>query len=314
MDVICIVGPTSSGKSYIAHNVARRLREIGIESEIISCDSVQVYKYFDIGSAKVSVELRKEFTYHLIDILEPDEGRFSAGDFRKRFDEIVFNLVKLRKIGILVGGTGLYYKAVKVGIFEGPSANLPLRELLYKEAERKGVKSLYLRLCEVDPEYARKIYENDLKRIVRALEVYETTGKKFSELHSIKTKPSPFRLYSFLILPNRDELYSAINTRVDNMVNNGLIDEVKWILDKYGKNVYPLSSIGYKEVCNYLDGTLSYNDMLDLIKKNTRNFAKRQITLFRHTHIDEVIFLNSVNHESFYNVSEKIFEKVKRFY
>ncbi|MEN2998139.1 MAG: isopentenyl transferase family protein, partial [Brevinematia bacterium] len=120
MEVIGIVGPTSSGKSYIAHNLARELRKLGIESEIISCDSVQVYKYFDVGTDKVPSEFRREFNYHCLDILEPNEGRFSAGKFRKMFDEIVLRLVREGKVGILVGGTGLYYKAVKVGIFEGP--------------------------------------------------------------------------------------------------------------------------------------------------------------------------------------------------
>ncbi|MFN4246029.1 MAG: tRNA (adenosine(37)-N6)-dimethylallyltransferase MiaA [Brevinematia bacterium] len=310
MEVFCIVGPTSSGKSYIAHNVARKLIEFGVGTEIISCDSVQVYKYFDIGSAKVSIELRKEVPYHLIDIFEPNEGVFSAGDFRKRFDEIVWKLVSSNKIAILVGGTGLYYKAVKVGIFEGPSANKNIRENLYRKVEKDGVESLYSYLYHIDPEYASKISKNDTRRIIRAIEVYEITGKKFSELHKISTKKSPFKIYSFFIFPNRSELYSAINHRVYKMIKEGFVDEVKWIISNYGKNIYPLNSIGYKEVRDYLDGKLGYNDMIELIKKNTRNFAKRQITLFKHTSVDETIIIDTINPKNLDIFAEIIFEKI----
>lgn len=297
MLVVGIVGPTSSGKSYIAHNLARLLKKEGVESEIISCDSVQVYKYFDIGTAKVSKEYREEFKYHFIDILEPNESRFSAGEFRKRFDEIVFSLFEKKKIGILVGGTGLYYKAVKVGIFEGPPANETIRSKLYSIAREKGVDFLYSKLKEVDKEYAQKISNNDLKRIVRALEVFEITGIPFSELHKLYTKPSPFEIYSYFILPERKELYNTINSRVDKMLDLGLIDEVKFILNKYGKDIYPLSSIGYKETIEYLENKITFDRMVEIIKKNTRNFAKRQITLFKNTYFDNLVKINKITYE-----------------
>lgn len=313
MEVVAIVGPTGSGKSYISHNLARKLRSIGVESEIISCDSMQVYRYFDIGTDKVSWELRKEFNYHLIDILDPDEGRFSAGEFRKKFDEIVSDLVKKRKIGILVGGTGLYYKAVKVGIFEGPSANLDVRQKLYRLSQENGVEYLYYKLRKIDPEYSEKISKNDLKRIVRVLEVYEITGKTFSELHKQATKPSPFGIYSFFVLPERKELYQSINNRVDEMIRKGLIDEVRWIIQRYQKEIYPLTSIGYKEVVDFLDGKIEYRRMIELIKKNTRNFAKRQITLFKNTQIDKVIHIIKITYENLDNVVEVIFNEVVNF-
>ncbi|MGB9621285.1 MAG: tRNA (adenosine(37)-N6)-dimethylallyltransferase MiaA [Brevinematia bacterium] len=297
MIVVGIVGPTSSGKSYIAHNLARTLRIVGVESEIISCDSMQVYKYFDIGTAKVPFEYRDEFVYHFIDILEPDEGRFSAGEFRKRFDEIVSRIFSEGKVGILVGGTGLYYKSVRIGIFEGPSANDEIRKNLYTVAQQKGAEFLYNQLSKIDKEYAKKISKNDLKRIVRALEVFEITGKPFSELHKIYTKPSPFEVYSYFILPDRRELYSTINSRVDEMLKIGLIDEVKFILKEYGRNIYPLSSIGYKEVVEYIDGKISFDGMVSLIKKNTRNFAKRQITLFKNTKVDRIIDIDKISYK-----------------
>ncbi|MEN2998890.1 MAG: tRNA (adenosine(37)-N6)-dimethylallyltransferase MiaA, partial [Brevinematia bacterium] len=174
-------------------------------------------------------------------------------------------------------------------------ANLEIREKLYKVAQEKGKEFLYLSLARIDPEYSRKISRNDLKRIIRALEVYEVTGKPFSKLQEENTKPSPFKIFSFLVLPNRRELYSAINERVDKMLKRGLVEEVRWITSRYGRNIYPLSSIGYREVCEYLDGKVSYEKMVELIKKNTRNLAKRQITLFRNTEIDEILELNSLS-------------------
>lgn len=310
MEVFCIIGPTSSGKSYIAHTVARNLRKIGIESEIISCDSVQVYKHFDIGTDKVPKQLREEFRYHFIDILEPNEGRFSAGEFRKKFDEITTRILSLGKVPILVGGTGLYYKAVRIGIFEGPSANQNIREKLYKTAQEKGTQFLYNILLNVDSEYAKKISQNDLKRIVRALEVYEITGTPISLLHKSLTKPSPFRMYAFFILPRRDVLYSSINSRVDRMIESGLIEEVKSIIETYGLNIYPLSSIGYKEVVDYLLGKISFERMIHLIKKNTRNFAKRQITLFKNTIYDEQINIEDISKQTLEEISNYISEKI----
>lgn len=312
MEVFCIIGPTSSGKSYIAHTLARKLRKIGIESEIISCDSIQVYKHFDIGTDKVSKELREEFKYHLIDILEPNEGRFSAGEFRKRFDNIASNIISTGKIPILVGGTGLYYKALRIGIFEGPSANQTIRERLYKIAEEKGTQFLYNILQNVDYEYAKKISQNDLKRIVRALEVYEITGTPMSKLHNSLTKPSTFKMYAFFILPRRDVLYSTINLRVDRMIEKGLIEEVKYIIETYGTNIYPLSSIGYKEIVEYLSGKVSFEKTIQLIKKNTRNFAKRQITLFKNTIYEELVNLQNISQKDLDETSEYIFEKIMK--
>lgn len=292
LDVIAIVGPTAVGKSIIAHLLARYLKEEGIHSEIISCDSMQVYRYFDIGTNKIEPEYRREFNYHLIDILEPNEGRFSAGEFRKRFDEIVGSLKKESKLGILVGGTGLYYKAVKVGMFEGPSADHRIREELYRISKEKGVEYLYNILKDVDSEYSSKISKNDLKRIVRALEVFKITGVKFSELHRRLTSPSPYRILSFFLLPDRKALYEKINERVDRMLSKGLVEEVRWIISKYGEDIYPLSSIGYKEVVSFLKGMISYEDMVNLIKRNTREFARKQIILFRNTIIDKTISLD----------------------
>lgn len=310
MDVIGIVGPTCSGKSYIAHNLAKELKALGVDSEIISCDSVQVYKHFDIGTDKVSQEMRHEVPYHLIDILEPDEGRFSAGEFRKMFDKIVSGLVEKGKIGILVGGTGLYYKAVKVGMFEGPSADPEIREKLYKIAKEKGPEFLYYRLKEIDPDYANKITKNDTKRIVRALEVFELTGKKFSELHKTFTTPSPFKIYSFFIMPDREKLYNAVNERVDRMIAKGLVKEVRWIVNNYGKELHPLTSIGYKEVLEYLEKKISFEKMVRLIKKHTRNLAKRQITLFKNTSVDETILLPSIDKYSLDMVVKAIIQRL----
>ncbi|MCX8029752.1 MAG: tRNA (adenosine(37)-N6)-dimethylallyltransferase MiaA [Brevinematales bacterium] len=311
MDVVAIVGPTGSGKTFIAHNLARKLKNVGIETEIISCDSVQVYKHFDIGTDKVSKELQNEFKYHLIDILEPNEGRFSAGEFRKMFDNIVSNLIKANKLAILVGGTGLYYKAIKIGIFEGPTANNEIRDKLYKTSQKLGISYLYDMLAKIDPEYAHKIGKNDLKRIVRALEVYEITGKKFSELHKTSTNPSPFKILSFFIIPERNKLYNTIEKRVDTMINKGLIDEVKFITNQYGFDIYPLTSIGYKEVVMYLKGEINLEKTIDLIKKNTKNFARRQIILFRKLEFEKSISPDKTLDDTTNEIYEDILRNIK---
>jgi tRNA dimethylallyltransferase len=311
--VISIVGPTTSGKSFVAHTLALRImNDLKIPSEIISCDSVQVYKYFDIGTDKVPLSQRKEVTYHLIDILEPNEGRFSAGQFRKSFDEIVEGINSRSSVAIMVGGTGLYYKSVRVGFAEAPEANNEIRNELTRLAKEKGTDFIYDMLKKVDEIYASKISKNDLKRIIRALEVFRLTGKQFSEIHSFSV-PSRHKIYSFLMLPERRLLYERINERVDKMIEKGLIDEVKWIIQNYGTDIYPLQSIGYKEMVEFLRGSISLTQAIELIKRNTKNFAKRQITLFRYTPIDEVVYLNEISEETLVEVVEKIFEKVCEF-
>jgi len=307
--VISVVGPTSSGKSFIAHSLAlKMMNEVGIGAEIISCDSVQVYKYFDIGTDKVPIEQREEIPYHLIDILEPNAGRFSAGRFRKSFDEIVEKIKSRNNIPIMVGGTGLYYKSVKVGFSEGPEANDEIRNELTSLARRKGTEFLYNMLKEVDEEYAVKISKNDLKRIIRALEVFEITGKPFSKIHFYSV-PSPHRIYSFLLLPKREILYNKIGERVNKMINKGLVNEVRWLIEKYGSDIYPLQSIGYKEITQFLEGKTPLENTIELIIKNTRNFAKRQITLFRHTPVDETVYLNEISESSLNEVVNMIFKR-----
>ena len=311
--VISIVGPTASGKSFIAHALALKIiSELGIPSEIISCDSVQVYKYFDIGTDKVALSRRKEVAYHLIDILEPDEGRFSAGQFRRSFDRIVEEINSRSGIAIMVGGTGLYYKSVRVGFAEAPEANSEIRNELTKLAMEKGTEFLYGMLKEIDEVYASKISKNDLKRIIRALEVFRLTGKPFSEIHSLSV-PSKHKIYSFLMLPERRVLYEKVNERVDKMIEKGFVGEVEWIVRKYGTGIYPLQSIGYKEIVEFLEGNISLDIAIGLIKKNTRNFAKRQITLFRHTPVDEVVYLEEISEWALVKVVERIFKKVCEF-
>ncbi len=302
--IICILGPSGAGKSYIGHEIAKE-----INGEIISCDSIQVYKYFDIGTDKVSLEKRKEIRYHLIDILEPDSPRFSAGDFKKMFEKIAEEIIFRGKIPILVGGTGLYYKAIRVGMFEGPKADHKIREKLYRIAKLETPKILYEKLKTIDPEYASKISENDLKRIIRALEVYELTGRKFSDLHK-NSLPSPFKFISFVLLPEREKLYSRINQRVDEMIKKGLIDEVKCIVEKYGHEIYPLSSIGYKEILSFLKGEIELENAIYMIKKNTRNLAKRQITLFRHTIVENFLHFDSIDLQSLQEVKNRILNVV----
>ncbi len=264
-----IYGPTAVGKTELMLNVCQSL-----DCEIISMDSRQIYRYMDIGTAKPTEEERRIVTHHLIDIIDPDQN-YNAFMYREDAMKIMKDLKSCGKIPVFVGGTGLYVEALVRGIFEGVPADENVRKELKKLHEKEpGI--LRKMLEEFDPESAKKIHPNDLKRTIRALEVYIKTGKRISQLQK---KARPAGNFKIIILwRERKELYERINLRVEKMIEKGLIDETKRLLDMgYSKDLNSLNTIGYKETIEFLEGKYDFQHYVHILKRNTRHFARRQI-------------------------------------
>ena len=272
-----IVGPTAVGKTATAIELAKQL-----DGEIISIDSRQVYKGLDVGTAKPTLRQQKEIPHHLIDILEPTE-QISAGTYRELALSAVADIQSHGKLPIFVGGSGMYVKTLIRGIFQESLTDNSVRERLKSELERKGIAELYNRLVDIDPELAIKIHLNDAKRITRALEIYEITGKPPSAHYRNQQTESPFPNRIFVLTMERKYLYQRINERVDQMIQDGLVDEVQALLNSgFRKTLDSLLTLGYREVIGYLDGDFGHDEMIENIKRNTRHYAKRQLTWFRH--------------------------------
>ncbi len=274
--VLAIVGPTASGKTSASLLLAERLN-----GEIISADSRQIYKHLDIGTAKPTRADRKRVKHYFIDILEPDE-EYSAGQFAKEARRVVERILEGRKLPILVGGSGLYVRSVIDGLFEGPGEDPEVRARLADQLAREGVESLFEGLKKVDPVTAAKMTEVKPRRVIRALEVYYITGKPLSEFHAEQETKPEFTAIQVGLNWKRQELYDRINQRVDRMIADGFVDEVKSLRARgYDRRLNALNTVGYKEVFDYLDGSRSLEDTITLIKRNSRRFAKRQLTWFR---------------------------------
>lgn len=275
--LVIILGPTAVGKSELALELAQKF-----SFEIINADSMQLYRGMDIGSAKPSLKERSLVTHHLIDIKDPDE-EFSAAQFKNEARNIIFSLTQEGKWALVVGGTGFYLKALTKGLFPAPSADLKLRRKLREKGEAKGKWYLYQELEKVDPEAASKIHPNDDFRIIRALEVFYLTGKPISQQQKKhQFKHSPFIVLKIGLMRDRKEIYHRIEQRVDKMIKSGLVEEVKQLSKRgYPLTIKPFQSLGYKQILNYLQGDLSLDEAVSLIKRNTKRYAKRQLTWFR---------------------------------
>lgn len=272
-----ITGPTATGKTDFVLNLAKK-----VDLEIISADAYQVYKYMDIGTAKPSLEERKQIKHHLIDILTPDKT-YSAGDFFDNTEKLIKEILSKNKKPIIVGGTGLYVETLQKGLFKGPPRNEQIRNEFRNIIKDKGLKYLYEHLKKIDQEYALKISENDSVRIIRALEVYEILKIPFTEAHRIYHKYPKFQYKIYVFYRKRQNLYDRINKRVDTMINLGWIDEVNNLKNMgYSKDLPSMKAIGYGEIYDYIEGKMDLDKTIQKIKKRTRNFAKRQLTWFRH--------------------------------
>ena len=296
--LLVISGPTCSGKTEAALALLRKIR-----GEIISADSRQVYRGMDIGTAKVSAEIRRKFPHHLVDVVNPDQV-FSAAEFAKRASSIIYTLQKKDFLPVMVGGSGLYIKAVIDGLFSGPGADPELRESLRKQAQKEGKEALYLRLKKVDPQAAQVIHPHDLVRICRALEVYQITGKPISFFQRQSVRPLSHAVMIGLRLP-RHQLYRNIDSRVDRMVEQGLISEVKALFHQgYREDLPAMQGVGYRQVINYLEGRYSLEEAIRLIKRDTRRLAKRQLNWFSQD--ERIIWLNQGEFSSAEELAEEI--------
>ncbi|MEI7905355.1 MAG: tRNA (adenosine(37)-N6)-dimethylallyltransferase MiaA [Candidatus Firestonebacteria bacterium] len=274
--LVVIAGPTASGKSETAARLAYLL-----QGEIVSADSIQIYKHINVGASKPTVSQLNIAKHHLVDELEPTE-KLDAFEFAKIARERILTVSKAGKLPILTGGTGLYIKAVVDGIFEAQKTTKQVSEALNAEAAEKGITAMHEKLSGIDPAAAMKINKNDKFRILRALEVFETTGKTISGLRE-KTEPlSGYDLAFFGLELERKLLYERINNRAEEMIKNGLLEETKKLIKDYGKeNVRALRSLGYKHMCEYLDSKYTLERAVELMKRDTRRYAKRQFTWFR---------------------------------
>lgn len=302
--VVILLGPTAVGKTDISIKLAKIL-----DTEIISSDSMQIYKYMDIGTAKPSLQQRKEVVHHMIDIINPWDY-FSAGNYAEMVSKIIENLFNKGKIPLIVGGTGLYLMTLTKGIFEGPNADWELRKrLLEKEFEKPG--TLYGLLKEIDPKKAEKIFSSDLRRIIRALEVFYKEKRLMSEMQNKLTRPLPYEFIKIGLIRERKELYSIIEERVDKMISLGLIEEVRRVLslikrNAYSTNPFPaLQAIGYKEIAGYLADLYTLDEAIRLIKKRTRNYAKRQLTWFKQE--KDIIWFDISKRQDFGIIADQIY-------
>jgi tRNA dimethylallyltransferase len=277
LPILAIVGPTASGKSALAVAVAERLG-----TEIVSADSMQFYRSMEIGTAAPSADELTRVPHHFVGFLRPDE-EFSAGAYEVAAREVVAGLNARGKTAVVVGGSGLYVSALIDGLFPGPGKDQSVRARLQAEAEEDGVGELYARLGSVDADYARTINPNDLRRIVRALEVFELTGRPLSALHrEHRESERPLEAVQAGLDYARDELYARIDARVDQMRDRGLVDEVERLIDEgYAAAIERLRSLGYREIAAYLRGETPLEEAVELMKRNTRRYAKRQLTWFR---------------------------------
>lgn len=274
---IVLVGPTAVGKTDLSLEIAEKF-----SCEIISVDSMQVYRYMDVGTAKPSRLERKRIPHHLIDIVDPDED-FTVADFIKDAAQAIAQISGRGYLPLLVGGTGLYLKGLQEGLFEIAPIDLRFRKDLRKRLQEEGRQRLYAELRSHDPLAAKKIHPNDTQRLLRALEIFYSTGTPWSEHTANQKVGGPLRNALKLGLTcDRKLLYEKINLRVESMVRQGLRDEVQTLLDKgYGSNLKSMQSIGYRHMINYLAGKWSWERTIELLARDTRHYAKRQYTWFR---------------------------------
>lgn len=297
--LIILTGPTAIGKTELSIQLAK-----AVNGEIISADSMQIYRYMDIGTAKIKSDEMQGIKHYLIDEQEPDE-EFDVVKFKKAAQKAIKEIRQKEKIPILVGGTGFYIQAVLYDIcFEQVIKNVSYREELEQLAQEKGTLFLHKQLAAVDPESALAIPANNKKRVIRALEFYQQTGKKISEHNQIqREKKSPYEFAYFVLNEERKSLYEKIDKRVDQMIEKGLLEEVTMLYQKgYQKKLPSMQGLGYRQIIAYLEGEYSLEEAIDQIKKETRHFAKRQLTWFRRE--KEVIWIDK---QEFQNDNIKIF-------
>jgi len=295
-----LTGPTACDKTEIGFNVARE-----INGEIISADSMLFYRGMDIGTAKPSLSMRKSILHHFIDIIDPWES-YSVGKYAKDVEDLIGNISRGKRKFLIVGGSPLYIKGIIDGIFNGPEADWNIRSELERIAEEKGNLYVHGILQKIDPVKADELHPNDLRRIIRAIEVYRKTGEQASELQErYKQSRMGYKFKIICLTRGMEDIYRRIDERVETMFNSGLVVEVQSLLDNpEGLSRQAGQALGYKEVIQYLEGRLTLEDAKEMVKLNTRRFAKRQMTWFRS--FPDVQWLAAGEHEGPESISEGI--------
>lgn len=304
--LIILTGPTAVGKTALSVELAKK-----IDGEIISADSMQVYRFMDIGSAKIKQDEMRNVRHHLIDVLMPEE-EFNVFRFQEMAKTAIREIYERGHIPILTGGTGFYIQAILYDIvFNEENGASEIRVRLEEEAKRFGNLALFEKLKSLDPESAEIIHPNNTKRLIRALEYYEINGSKISEHNRIeRERQSPYKFCYFVLNDDREKLYDRIEKRVDEMLVEGLLEEVKKLKQMgYHKDMISMQGLGYKEILSYLEGEYSLEEAVYLIKRDTRHFAKRQLTWFRRE--NNVIWINK---KEFDYDNQKILDYMENYY
>lgn len=285
-NIICVVGPTASGKTAYAIKLAKEQN-----GEIVSCDSMQIYKYMDIGTAKPTKEEQRKVPHHMIDFVDPNTD-YSVADFVKDATEVINDILSRGKTPVLCGGTGLYIDSVIGGIeFSEQKRDDEYRALLWNMAEEKGVDAVHDLLKEQDPQEAAKVHPNNIKRVIRALEICKTSGMTKTEADKLARKEPKYNAEIIGLMPDREILYERIDRRVDIMMQQGLLQEVELLIEKsIRRDSTAMQAIGYKELIEYIDGKCSLDEAVDKIKQESRRYAKRQLTWFRRN--PDIIWIN----------------------
>lgn len=276
--LVVVLGPTASGKTSLAIEIAKEL-----DGEIVCADSMQIYKYMDIGTAKATQTEKAQCPHHMLDIVDPDT-EFSVADYTVLAHKIILDVTARNKLPVMCGGTGLYIDSVVNDVeFGDYETDYALRDELAVIAEKEGAQKLIEMLAEFDPVSAQRLHPNNLKRVIRAIEFYKISGVPISEHQEMtKQKESRYDALLFMIDHERDVLYDRINRRVDIMMEEGLLDEVKSLVENgYNPNLNSMQGIGYKELISYIKGDMTLSEAVEAIKQNSRRYAKRQLTWFR---------------------------------
>jgi len=289
--IISIIGPTNTGKTSLAIELSQKL-----DAEIISVDSIQIYKHANIGSNKLSPNNLRDYPHHLIDFLEPTDS-YSVGNFRNDILKIISSLDKKNKSAILVGGSMMYFHSLFNGISELPKNDPKVRKKLDEEQKKLGLKHLFNKLQKIDKESAKNIHANDQQRIKRSLEIYMLSGKTHTELKENSLNPFLNRDFlNFAIVPEDKKLFKKnLKERFLKMLDEGLIEETKYLIDNFSKNIKVLGSVGYKQIVDHLDGKISKEEMIEKATNANYQLSKRQITWLKKFEIKETFFANQSN-------------------
>ena len=304
-NIIAVAGPTAAGKTEFAIQIAK-----AIDGEVVSCDSMQLYKYMDIGSAKPTPEQMAEVPHHLVDLIDPRD-EFSVAKYQKLAKDAIDDIFARGKMPVICGGTGLYLESLVYDLdFAAEPGDASVRDKYYNIAEEEGSEALFEILKEKDPEAASRIHPNNIKRVVRALEAFDS-GKPVEDINTMPQKTKDYEVTLIGIARDREELYDRINRRVDALMDAGLLDEVKMLTDM-GLTFDDISmkGIGYKELIGYLNGEYDLDEAVRLIKRNTRHFAKRQMTWFRR--YDDMKWFNVSEYDSEHECLEDVLTWLQR--